>query len=163
MSRDRLRGALLARCREVKIEPPTPGQIERLLGAAESMFERTSPRRPWSACRPRSVGRLEELTRHAATRTPGAGVSAATVAFLQELKEDPGPIQLDTLLAEIVKLERVKAIELPDGLFEGVSEKVVAGWRARAMKMYPSDFEASPRRRSGSRCWPRCARCGRPS
>jgi hypothetical protein len=26
----------------------------------------------------------------------------------------------------------------------GASEKVVAGWRARAMKMYPSDFESAP-------------------
>ncbi|MGP3958847.1 hypothetical protein ACTWPT_22825 [Nonomuraea sp. 3N208] len=49
---------------------------------------------------------------------------------------------MDTLLAEIVKLERVKTIGLPDGLFEGVSEKIVAGSRARAMKMYRSDFEA---------------------
>jgi hypothetical protein len=37
----------------------------------------------------------------------------------------------------------VKAIGLPADLFEGVSEKVVAAWRARAMKMYPSDFEAA--------------------
>jgi len=43
-----------------------------------------------------------------------------------------------------VKLERVKAMKLPDGLFDGVSEKIVAGWRARAMKMYPSDFAAAP-------------------
>ncbi|MFD8563310.1 tyrosine-type recombinase/integrase [Streptosporangium canum] len=55
-------------------------------------------------------------------------------------------MQLDTLLAEIVKLERVKAAGLPEGLFEGVSEKIVAGWRARAMKMYPSDFDAAPPR-----------------
>ena len=40
---------------------------------------------------------------------------------------------MDTLLAEIVKLERVKALKLPEGLFEGVPEKVVAGWRARAL------------------------------
>ncbi|MEV4581363.1 hypothetical protein AB0K16_49835 [Nonomuraea jabiensis] len=62
------------------------------------------------------------------------------------MKCDPGPLQLDTLLAEIVKLERVKAIGLSEGLFEGVSEKIVAGWRARAMKMYPSDFAAAPER-----------------
>ena len=54
------------------------------------------------------------------------------------MKEDPGPIQLDTLLAEIVKLERVKAVKLPEGLFEAVSEKVVAGWRARAIPTLPS-------------------------
>ncbi len=61
MSRDRLRSALLARCREVKVEPPAPGQVERLLGAAESMFERdftiaTVERLPAEA-----VGGLEEL------------------------------------------------------------------------------------------------------
>lgn len=63
--------------------------------------------------------------------------------FLQELKEDPGSFQLDTLLAEIAKLGRVNAIGLPADLFEGVSEKVVAAWRARAMKMYSSDFTAA--------------------
>ncbi|MET7465069.1 hypothetical protein [Nonomuraea sp. NPDC005501] len=61
----------------------------------------------------------------------GLLVRAGHRAFLQELKEDPGPLQLETLLAEIVKLERVKAIGLPAALFEGVSEKVVAGWRGR--------------------------------
>ncbi len=159
MSRDRLRSALLARCREVKVEPPAPGQVERLLGAAESMFERdftiaTVERLPAEA-----VGGLEELI---ATDDPdtegegentgdpdieggrGGGSVGGRRSFLQELKEDPGPLTLDTLLAEIVKLERVKALKLPEGLFEGVSEKVVAGWRARAMKMYPSDFGTAP-------------------
>ncbi|MEV0352334.1 hypothetical protein AB0H88_41820 [Nonomuraea sp. NPDC050680] len=42
---------------------------------------------------------------------------------MQELKEDPGPLQLETLLAEIVKLERVKAIGLPAALFEGIDEQ----------------------------------------
>ncbi|MFG1687064.1 hypothetical protein ACGFNP_43370 [Nonomuraea sp. NPDC049269] len=42
-------------------------------------------------------------------------------SFLQESKENPGPRQLETPLGEIVKLERVKAIGLP----EGASEKVV--------------------------------------
>ncbi len=40
MSRDRLRTALLARCREEKIEPPKAGRVECLMGAAEAMFER---------------------------------------------------------------------------------------------------------------------------
>ncbi|WP_327092508.1 DUF4158 domain-containing protein [Nonomuraea sp. NBC_01738] len=39
-SRERLRAALLARCREDRTEPPTPKQIERLAGAAEALFER---------------------------------------------------------------------------------------------------------------------------
>ena len=49
----------------------------------------------------------------------GGGSVGGRRSFLQELKEDPGPLTLDTLLAEIVKLERVKALKLPEGLFEG--------------------------------------------
>jgi hypothetical protein len=143
MSRDRLRAALLARCRQEKIEPPTPGQIERLLGAAEAMFERqftttTVERLPAAA-----IAKLEELIVTDDGDDPDGGSVGGKRAFLQELKEDPGPLTLETLLTEITKLERVKAIGLPDALFEGVSEKIVAGWRARAMKMYPSDFAAA--------------------
>ena len=143
MSRDRLRAALLARCRQEKIEPPAPGQIERLLGAAEAMFERqftttTAGRLPAAA-----IAKLEELIVTDDGDDPDGGSAGGKRAFLQELKEDPGPLTLETLLAEITKLERVKAIGLPDALFEGVSEKIVAGWRARAMKMYSSDFAAA--------------------
>ncbi|MFE5539418.1 hypothetical protein ACFQ78_27210 [Streptomyces sp. NPDC056519] len=47
---------------------------------------------------------------------------------------------LDSLLAEITKLNDVRRLGLPDGLFAYCSEKLVAAWRARAIKMYPSDF-----------------------
>lgn len=158
MSRDRLRSALLARCREERIEPPKTTRTERVLGAAEAMFERNFTTTTVERLSAESIGKLEELV-IADALAPDPVVEAedtaegkrppppevlARRAFLQELKEDPGSFQLDTLLAEIVKLERVKAIGLPTALFEGVSEKVVAGWRARAMKMYPSDFESAP-------------------
>jgi hypothetical protein len=145
-SRERLRAALLARCREERMEPPTPKQVERLAGAAETMFERefttvTMERLPTAA-----VAALQELITvpDPDPDDEGQGGGAGMRSFLQELKEDPGPLQLETLLAEIVKLQRVKAIGLPEDLFEGTSEKVVEAWRARAMRMYPSDFAAAP-------------------
>jgi TnpA family transposase len=137
--RDRLREALVARCRQERIEPPKPSRVERVLGGAEAMFERQFTGAVVERLSAQAVGRLEELIEGGDPDAAGGGRS-----FLQELKEDPGPIQLDTLLAEILKLERVKAIGLPAGLFDGVSEKIVAGWRARAMKMYPSDYAAAP-------------------
>ncbi|MGH3810806.1 MAG: Tn3 family transposase, partial [Pseudonocardiaceae bacterium] len=140
LSRDRLRDALLARCRQEKIEPPRPARIERLLGAAEAMFERVFTSVSVARLSAEVVGRLEELV---AADDPDA--VGGRRSFLRELREDPGPIQLDTLLTEITKLERVTAIGLPAGLFEDVSEKIVAGWRARAMTMYPSDFADCPR------------------
>ena len=41
---------------------------------------------------------------------------------------------------EIIKLTSVRELGLPKGVFADCSEKLVAAWRARAIKMYPSDF-----------------------
>jgi len=64
--------------------------------------------------------------------------------LLAELKSDPGRLGLKTLLGEIDKLERVRAVGLSDELFADVSEKLLGSWRARAAKLYPSDLRASP-------------------
>ena len=63
---------------------------------------------------------------------------------LAELKSDPGPLGLDTLLAEIGKLSTVRAIGLDGTVFGGASDRIVAAWRARAARMYPSDFTDCP-------------------
>ncbi|MDP9612749.1 Tn3 family transposase [Streptomyces demainii] len=61
-------------------------------------------------------------------------------ALLALLKRDPGAVGLDSLLTEVNKLNDVRRLGLPEGLFADCSEKLVAAWRARAIKMYPSDF-----------------------
>ncbi|MFI7640432.1 hypothetical protein [Nonomuraea sp. NPDC049400] len=133
------------------MEPPTPKQVERLVGAAEAMFEREFTTATMERLPAAAVTAPQELIKVPDPDPNGEGDGrdcggAGMRSFLQELKEDPGPLQLETLLAEIVKLERVMAIGLPEHLFEGTSEKVVEAWRARAMRMYPSDFAAaSPR------------------
>ncbi|MEI5100225.1 Tn3 family transposase [Streptomyces sp. PmtG] len=65
--------------------------------------------------------------------------------FFTELKEDPAGLGLESLLGEITKLQRVRKLQMPPGLFGDVSEKQVAAWRARASKEYPSDLrDAQP-------------------
>jgi TnpA family transposase len=59
---------------------------------------------------------------------------------LADLKSDPGPLGLDTLLAEIGKLSTVRALGLDESVLAGASDRIVAAWRARAARMYPSDF-----------------------
>ncbi|WP_204357622.1 MULTISPECIES: hypothetical protein [unclassified Streptomyces] len=61
-------------------------------------------------------------------------------ALLASLERDPGAVGLDSLLTEITKLTAVRQLGLPEGMFSDCSEKLVAAWRARAIKMYPSDF-----------------------
>jgi hypothetical protein len=139
ISRDRLRTALLTRCREERLEPPTPGRIEWLLSAAESMFERHFTETTLDRLNTESIEKLEELIvadepgpDDKNDAAPGGaqkgesdeGEARSTVdrageqdgdtgsgtededgkaegagggrAFLQELKEDPGPLQLET-------------------------------------------------------------------
>ncbi len=83
---------------------------------------------------------------------------------LAELKSDPGPLGLDTLLAEIGKLSTVRALGLDGAVFSGASDRIVAAWRARAARMYPSDFEdcGEPVRYTllAALCWTRQAELG---
>ncbi|MEV0093756.1 hypothetical protein [Streptomyces sp. NPDC050738] len=49
-------------------------------------------------------------------------------------------VGLDSLLIEIAKLIDVRKLGLPNGRFADCSEKLLAAWRARAIKMRLSDF-----------------------
>ncbi|MEV4075253.1 DUF4158 domain-containing protein, partial [Nonomuraea fuscirosea] len=123
-----LRAALLSRCRTLKIEPP--GRVERIVGAGRARFEREFCMHVLNGLSADSARSLWEL----ATGEDG---------FLLELKSDPGRLGLETLLEEIVKLRRAKALGLAVDLFGGYSDRLVASWRARAMASHPSDFAAN--------------------
>ena len=81
--------------------------------------------------------------------------------MLAELKSDPGPLKLDTLLVEIGKLATARFPGLGEAVFSEISDQIVAAWRGRAMRMYPSDFAAcSPPGRNtllAALCWTRQA------
>jgi len=130
LSDEGVRAAMLARCREVKIEPPGRTRVERILGACRARFEK-------AFCE-QVTGRLS-----AESTTALGELAKGTDGFLAELKSDPGRLGLETLLEEIVKLRRAKALGLPADLFGGFSDRLVASWRARAMASHPSDFEAN--------------------
>ncbi|GAA1584588.1 hypothetical protein GCM10009678_78990 [Actinomadura kijaniata] len=123
-----LRSALLARCRSLKIEPP--GRVDRIAGAGRARFEREFCLHVLNGLSADSARSLWEL----ATGEDG---------FLLELKSDPGRLGLETLLEEIVKLRRAKAIGLATDLFGGYSDRLVASWRARAMASHSSDLAAN--------------------
>jgi TnpA family transposase len=133
LSEDRLREALVARCRAEHIEPPAPSRIERVVGAARAAFDH----------------RFTTEVASRLSRTVTAGLEAFVAeaddsGFLAELKADPAKPGIETLLVEIGKLARVEAVGLPAELFTGFSEKLVDAWRARAARLYPSDLRASP-------------------
>ncbi|MFD1658499.1 DUF4158 domain-containing protein [Streptomyces caeni] len=128
---DRQREALLVECRERKIEPPGRTRIERVLVAARGRWEK--------AFCTRTIERLGDAGTARLLALVGEDNEDGT-ALLAALKRDPGAVGLDSLLTEITKLNDVRRLGLPDGLFADCSKKLLAAWRARAIKMYPSDF-----------------------
>jgi len=130
INRDRLAAALLRRCRSEKVEPPASGQVERVVASGCRRFDEAFAAAVAARLGPVVCGRLEDLLRRP--------------DVLADLKSDPGPLGLDTLLTEIGKLTTVRALGLTEAVFADTSDRIVAAWRARAARMYPSDFADCP-------------------
>ncbi|TCO55695.1 Tn3 transposase DDE domain-containing protein [Actinocrispum wychmicini] len=118
------------RCRSEGIEPPTEGQIERVIASALRQHETAFAAEIAAALGPAGCARLQMLL--------------TSEGLLAEVKADPGRLGLDTLLGEIGKLEAVRALALPRNLFADTSDRLVAAWRSRAARMFPSDLLDCP-------------------
>jgi hypothetical protein len=133
---DRVREYLLAQFRSERIEPPTSGRVLRMVRSALRTAEQD-----WAV---RIAGRVDQVTTARLLNLvvtggddddSGAG-GVETVLGL--IKSSPGNVSLDSMMTEIAKLEAVRALGLPAGLFADVAPKVLDGWRARAAVEAPS-------------------------
>jgi TnpA family transposase len=124
---DRQREAVLARCRTEMLEPP--GRMNRIIGAANQAADK-------QFCAT-IASRLHGEVQASLLRIV-IGADDSDEGLFAELKSDPGRLGLETLLAEIEKLHRVRSIGLPEDLFADIAEARIARWRARAAAEYPS-------------------------
>ncbi len=150
---ERLEEAAYARMRASKVEPPTPGRVERAARSALRRFDERFRERTLSRLSPETLSELDALllgpdTLHGAPAGPegadGARSREAEEATLSRLRADPGRASLESAFAEIAKLARLRAVGLPDSLFEGVQPKVVRSYRRRAAAEPPSSLRAHP-------------------
>ena len=107
LSDERLREALVARCRVERIEPPAPSRLERVLGTARAASDQRFTADITARLSAKAVAGLEALV--AETEVEPDGQSG----LLAELKADPGKRNIETLVVETEKLARVRAIGLP--------------------------------------------------
>lgn len=134
-SPERVREELLARCREERIEPPSGGRIDRIVRSAlhrseELLFAQVSARIP-EPVRARLLALVTAVDDRSHEDEEGP-------AGLASIRSDPGNVSLNTMLTEITKLEAVRAVGVPDGVFANIAPKVVAAWRGRAAVESPS-------------------------
>jgi hypothetical protein len=137
---ERVRDELIARCRAELIEPPTPDRITEIVRSALHQAEQALLTQIAERVGPAAVSRLEALI---AAGDDDEDVDV-DVDVLGLIKAAPGNVSLDTMLAEISKLEAVRAIGLPADLFAGIAPNVVVGWPARAMVESPSHLRQHP-------------------
>ena len=131
------------RWRELQIEPPTPGRVERLIRSAIAQHEADFCQQTLDKLTPEIIEQIdillsteetEELENAQSEKRSIGKIKMSDLAFL---KTDPGAVGLGSFLTEIEKLRRIRAVGLPTNLFEGRSPKLVKTYRQRAATETP--------------------------
>ena len=139
---EHLKAAAYERLRSLRIEPLAPGRLERLIRSAIHTYEETFYAATMAALSPACCLQLDALLM--ADEAPEADVADAPVSerprsAFQHLRQDPGPISLESILVESDKLQRLRQIGLPPQLFERVPPAVVQHYRQRVVGEPPRE------------------------
>ncbi|MEV0455882.1 DUF4158 domain-containing protein [Catellatospora methionotrophica] len=130
-----VREQFLAECRARQLEPPTAGQVDRIVG--------TALRLAGDALAARIVARLDRDTALRLLTLVSVGDHDDS-ALLRSVKATTGDVSLKSMLTEIDKQEAVRSFRLPGDLFRDVAPKVVKEWRDLAMVESPSHMREHP-------------------
>ena len=133
---ERVRDELILRCRAELIEPPTPERVSEIARSALHQAEQALLALIADRLDPVVVARLEALI--------AVSDDDEDENVLGLIKAAPGNVSLETMLVEISKLEAIRAIGLPAGLFDGIDARIIAGWRARAAVESPVHVREHP-------------------
>jgi TnpA family transposase len=123
----RLKQRLYRQLREEKIEPPSFAQIERLVRSAQYQFE---TRLCASMLEKLPASCRKELDALTGSQKDSHLLDPAEIQ-LNQLKEEPGAVSLNSLLAELSRLEIIKKVGLPEELFGHLCQAVVERYRLR--------------------------------
>lgn len=134
---DRVREELLAEFRRVRIEPPTAGRVLRMVRSALHTAEVDWASRISGRLDPAARARLLNLVA-GGEDDDADGAEEGSASVLALIKSSPGNVSLGSMMSEVGKLQAVRALDLPAGLFADVAPKVLAGWCGRAAVEAPS-------------------------
>ncbi|WNF36606.1 Tn3 family transposase [Bacillaceae bacterium IKA-2] len=120
--------------RELKIVPPSPDRIERLIRSAIHTYEETFFQTTYQLLPSETSAKLDSLIdRISYLEVDEEELSSKNYDQLSfnELKSDPGRIGVDTVLKELSKLRTIRKLELPDNLFKDIPPKILKKYRQR--------------------------------
>jgi hypothetical protein len=142
---EHLKAIVIARFRELKIEPPTTERVERLIRSACMTYEHglfaqiiqelpSVTRLHLDNLLERSTAALVQQNRtlEADEKLHSRPDGRHDVVTWHDLKTSPGAVGLESVLQEIDKLRVLQQLALPPDLFREVSPSVVTLYRERA-------------------------------
>ncbi|MCP4874545.1 MAG: Tn3 family transposase, partial [Gammaproteobacteria bacterium] len=144
----RLTEAVLDWCRDHRIEPPSPKRIERQIRSLRyrheaEFFAAIADKLPGET-RARLDALLQPSERAETAAGGGDEESAGVATPFSQLKTDPGPVGLNSVLKELIKLEQLTVLDLPADLFAGVPPKFIHGYCLRAATEPPREMRLHP-------------------
>ena len=135
------------RFRELQIEPPTTGRVERLIKSAIAQHETDFCQQTLDKLTPEIIEQIdillstEEIENDESVEHSGRKIKMSDFAFL---KTDPGAVGLESLVTEIEKLKLIRQVGLPANLFGETAQKLVKIYRQRAATESPYDIRRHP-------------------
>jgi TnpA family transposase len=127
-----LRSAVADWCRDHQLEPPSNERRDRLIGSALRSFEEVLFSGVHDKLSEDARKCLDALIESETAVEDADGAPDSTRSAFSLLKTDPGRIGLASVEREIAKLNRIRALDLPDGLWADTSPKLLERYRSRA-------------------------------
>ena len=130
---DRLLAAARERCRSLRIEPPSPERLDRLVRSALHRQEDTFYAALFSRLPSSTVAGLDALLHVPEAKATGSDGEDASRALppLLALRAGTGQASVQSVNEEADKLQRIRALALPSDLFDGVPSRVLLAYRRR--------------------------------
>ena len=128
--------------RSQHLEPPATERFRRLLRVAVGKREERLVTEAVAQLSPTTRQALDSLIKkQAETEQMPLFPMRSELAMV---KDDAGAVSVETVLDEIAKLQQLRGLALPEGLFRGVPAKLVTYYRQRAAGEPPRELRRHP-------------------
>jgi hypothetical protein len=123
---EHIKSAAYERLQSLRIEPPTPARLDRLIHSAVHTFDQRFCDTVYGRSPPATREQLEALlTIDDEADTADETASSWGRTVLQALRADPGPATLDTLFQEIDKLNKLREMNISTLAISGGGSQLI--------------------------------------
>ena len=143
---EHVRAEAYGRCQTLKIEPPTPDRMDRLLDSALALYREHFYRTIMDQLSPATIAGLNALITTAAPADlddPADSAGPPRTTF-HTLRSDPGPMRVETATEEVQKLRILRDLQLPTTLFAAIPLSVIRTYRQHVSAQEPFELRDHP-------------------